>query len=575
MRAIVVLLGCTVCTSHARRVQPRERKQNNADDNPFASVAHLLLAITPANAFTASGPGRTVPGGPTHGVSFADILDSQRHPGHIDMLLGDADPVDVYASRMDDNLRSEDVIDVQATKGERLMPKPFAEETDYDVIIVGAGCAGIGTALMLTRNFGLDLSRVLLIEQGKNVGESFRQWPKEMRFISPSFNQAGWTSSFDLNSISCDTSLAFSLMTEHPTGKEYATYLEEFVRQCGFKLQLETKVTNIRDMGKGKEKERDHPGPFRVEVSKKEDDSMLVQSMTTRYVVWAAGEFQYPKIPSKTVEEKGKDKVDDDEFFLGAELCLHNTHVQSWATLPGDEFIIIGGYESGMDAAINLAKNGKNCKVLASSPCWNLQTGDPSSELAPYTAQRMREVLSKSFEPKPKLSAPLRVVAVQEAVGGGYDVTAVWKDVKELANVKAYGRFQEEEIGEKNSIVTLHTKQPPILCNGFVGSVAAQASHLFEFPDPELAQKGCIGNGPLLTLNDESTKVPGVFLVGPSVTHGELSFCFVYKFRQRFAVVANAICKGLGMDTAEAVAECRQTNMYLDDFAVCESCVDC
>jgi len=25
------------------------------------------------------------------------------------------------------------------------------------------------------------------------------------------------------------------------------------------------------------------------------------------------------------------------------------------------------------------------------------------------------------------------------------------------------------------------------------------------------------------------------------VRHGELSFCFVYKFRQRFAIVANAI----------------------------------
>ena len=77
-------------------------------------------------------------------------------------------------------------------------------------------------------------------------------------------------------------------------------------------------------------------------------------------------------------------------------------------------------------------------------------------------------------------------------------------------------------------------------------------------------------------MEDESTKTPGVFLVGPSVSHGQLSFCFVYKFRQRFGIVANAICRGLGRDTAEAVAECRRTNMYLDDFACCEdACNNC
>jgi len=53
---------------------------------------------------------------------------------------------------------------------------------------------------MLTETFGLDKDRVLMIERGPEVGHSFRQWPKEMRFISPSFNQQGWSDSFDLNS---------------------------------------------------------------------------------------------------------------------------------------------------------------------------------------------------------------------------------------------------------------------------------------------------------------------------------------------------------------------------------------
>ena len=91
-------------------------------------------------------------------------------------------------------------------------------------------------------------------------------------------------------------------------------------------------------------------------------------------------------------------------------------------------------------------------------------------------------------------------------------------------------------------------------------------SHLFEFGD---GSKGCLGNAPILTLEDESTKVPGIFLVGPQVRHDNLSFCFVYKFRQRFGIVANAICQRLGMETSQAVLTCREENMYLDDFDTC------
>ena len=35
-------------------------------------------------------------------------------------------------------------------------------------------------------------------------------------------------------------------------------------------------------------------------------------------------------------------------------------------------------------------------------------------------------------------------------------------------------------------------------------------------------------------------------------------------------MVADAICQGLGMDTRDAVAECRRTDMYLDNFETCE-----
>ena len=66
----------------------------------------------------------------------------------------------------------------------------------------------------------------------------------------------------------------------------------------------------------------------------------------------------------------------------GAELCMHNSSVRSWADLPGDDFVVIGGYESGMDALYNLTMCGKKCTVASSTAFWKVATDDPSTELA-------------------------------------------------------------------------------------------------------------------------------------------------------------------------------------------------
>ncbi|MEO1317982.1 MAG: thioredoxin reductase-like protein, partial [Pseudomonadota bacterium] len=62
---------------------------------------------------------------------------------------------------------------------------------------------------------------------------------------------------------------------------------------------------------------------------------------------------------------------------------------------------------------------------------------------------------------------------------------------------------------------------------------------------------------------------PGLFLVGPEVSHSGFLFCFIYKFRQRFAVVARTIAGRMGADTG-ALQLYRENNMYLDDLACCE-----
>ena len=60
------------------------------------------------------------------------------------------------------------------------------------------------------------------------------------------------------------------------------------------------------------------------------------ETLRARFIVWAAGEFQYPR-----------ERPDE---LHGADLCVHNSRVQSWARLPGDDYVIIGGYESGARA---------------------------------------------------------------------------------------------------------------------------------------------------------------------------------------------------------------------------------
>lgn len=438
-------------------------------------------------------------------------------------------------------------------------PKPN-HDLPYDVVIVGAGAAGVGVALVLTKTFGLDPARVLLVERGDAPGETFRRWPKEMRFISPSFNHQGWSGSFDLNSVMFGTSPAHTLGAEHPSGEDYAFYLMALADAGDLNIKTKTEVTGVRS--------RTRNSGFWVDVAPRpgteEEGAEPMEPLRARYVIWAAGEFQYPKAPDA-----------EESLFPGEGLCRHNSTVSTWKDLPGDDYVVVGGYESGMDAAFNLAGCGKRCTVAASTRCWTTTTDDPSTELAPYTVQRINDALEGPTPPR--LLAPLRVTKVEKAKGNkGFLVHAQWGEQEEdegsfvskrRVTEGGEGEEGEEQPGEEGTEIVLETPQQPILCTGFRGSVSVGAAKtLFEYGN----DNACNAYAPLLTEKDESTITPGLFLVGSLVQHGELSFCFVYKFRQRFGVVANAIAQGLGHDTRDAVLEAREIDMYLDSFEKCQ-----
>lgn len=365
----------------------------------------------------------------------------------------------------------------------------------YDVLIVGGGAAGIGVAVAL-KDAGLE--NFLVLERHQ-IGASFTAWPEETRFLTPSFptNSMGM---LDLNSISIGTSPGFSLQSEHPTGKEFASHLQQ--------------VATIVDVPI-----REHATVLRIT---KVSDQFLVDTdedtLRARHVVWAAGEFQYPRL-------KG---------FPGSELCRHTATIRRFDDLEGTDFIVIGGYESGVDAAYHLASRGIDVRLFDRGCPWKAGTSDPSVALSTYSQERMSR---PSFQRHVTLHPNVAVQSVAR-VGDAYEVAA-------------------------SDGARLTTTAPPILASGFLGSHRL-VKDMFELrPDGYL----------LLNEHDESTRVPGLFLCGPAVRHDDHVFCFIFKFRMRFAVVAKAIATSLGMP-ADGLELYRHWGMYLDDLSCCgEECV--
>lgn len=373
----------------------------------------------------------------------------------------------------------------------------IAQQESFDVVVIGAGAAGVGVAIAL-QHAGVKSSVVL---DRETVGASFAAWPAETRFITPSFptNSIGM---LDLNSIAVGVSPAYSLEVEHPTGEEYASHLRGVAQFFELPVREHTNVLRVTKVGED----------FRIDTTD--------QTIRAKHVIWAAGEFQYPSLNG----------------FAGSELCRHTATVASYESLQGEDFIIIGGYESGVDAAYHLSYGDKQVKLFDIACPWKDESSDPSIALSTYSLERMRE---DWFEQHVELFPHTPISSVRK-VDSGYEVRAL------------DGRW-------------FRTATQPLLAGGFVGSHKL-VNDLFEQREDGF---------PLLNENDESTIVPGMFLCGPAVRHDHHVFCFIYKYRQRFAVVAKAIATSLGLP-AEELETYRKWGMYLDDLSCCgEECVSC
>jgi len=364
----------------------------------------------------------------------------------------------------------------------------------HKIIIIGAGPAGIGCALALNRAGIKDI----VILEANCVGSSFRRWPKQMRLITPSFH----TNSFyqtDLNSITPDTSPADFFQKQHLTGKEYADYLRTGVAHFGLNVREQVKVSQITPGREG----------YCVHTDK--------ENYKAEIIIWAGGEFSLPKLKS----------------FEGAELCAHSSVFRDWNDYQGKDALVIGGYESGIDAAFNLVGIGKRVIVLSSGEPWKVDHPDPSEILSPYTRDRLLSTLKEN---------PGKMV------------------LRGNCKVLSVSKLSNRYIVETDDGEIFESEHRPIAATGFQ-SALTPVKDLFKWEN----------SLPVFTEEDESTLYPGIFYSGPSLVHNNSKFCFIYKFRARFGVIARSVAKRLGYPEPD-LEDDRRRGFLVDDLECCTNC---
>lgn len=365
------------------------------------------------------------------------------------------------------------------------------------VVIVGAGPAGLGCAVLL-KQMGIKAEDMLIVD-AKTIGSTFQSWPTEMRMITPSFPSNGYHQT-DLNAITPDTSPAFSTGKEHLSGAEYAQYLRSVAKHYDVSVQENTKIVNVE--------------PHSQESFILRTDAG--ETIHSQYLIWAGGEFSAPRFNS----------------FTGSELCLHNSQIDSWDNCKEQHYAVIGCYESGVDAAYNLATRGKRVTLIDSGKD-QPDSYDPSRVLSPYTAERLASMANM-------------------------DLVELVQDFKVL-EVNINGSEQEYQLISTTGD-TLVSEGKPINCTGF-------DTHLG--PVNELFARAEDGY-PIVNKFDESTRYRNLFLSGPRLVHGSILLCFIYKFRGRFTTPCSIIAAELELDTS-ILSHYQQAGMLLSDFTCCEA----
>lgn len=260
---------------------------------------------------------------------------------------------------------------------------------------------------------------------------------------------------------------------------------------------------------------------------RKENDIFTLQAVwgieySCQYLISAIGEFGRPSNGEIT----------------GAEHALHSSKILDYESYTSENKVIpiIGGYESSVDAAWGLYKKWRKSHIFCPHEMDEITTSDPSQILSLYSLERLREMREHN------------------AVDFSRDyIVEIQKENNKYVL-----------IGEKRE--RYNFSETPILAIWFKTDLP------FLWESVSYRSDGF----PKLTDTDELKKTKKIFVVGPHVRQGELIFCFVYKYRLRFWVVALEIAKRLWKDiNYYALQESwEKQGFYLDHLTACwDECV--
>jgi thioredoxin reductase len=373
------------------------------------------------------------------------------------------------------------------------------------------------------------------------AGNSFKNWSKETKLLTPSFTSNMFMQP-DLNAVTPLTSPAYSMNTEHMSGAEYAGYLNHIADYFKLNVKENTKVMSVEKKDdlfyvKTKktnniesEEKNENKDDSNSKNNKEESEEEIIY--TCKYLVWGAGEFFYPR----------------KNIIKGEELAINYADIKSFSDLnindTEDRVIIIGGYEAGMDSAVNLAKRNIKTLVLDKTDRLSLEIDDPSKSLSPYTIDKAKDCVE--------------------------DETIIYRFGESVKEIK-----EEAKKGEKLFVIISESgieymgKNRPIICSGFSGSVKVINNLVAEKENNNLE----------INDYDESVKTNNLFFVGPNIHTANVILCFIYKFRMRVAVVVSEICRRENkIDTEkykEFIEYYKKYNFYLESVGACDVNCSC
>jgi putative flavoprotein involved in K+ transport len=199
--------------------------------------------------------------------------------------------------------------------------------TDVDVLVVGAGQAGLGTGYWLGRRTRLSF---LVVDGTDRIGDSWRQrWDSLELFTPRRFS-----------------SLPGTAMPrgrgEYPSKDETADYLAAFADNQGLPIRPRTRVLTL---------EQDGLGGFVADTT--------TGCIRARHVVVASGPYNTPFVP------EAADGLDP------SVAQLHSSAYRRPGDLPGQDVLVVGAGNSAAQLAVELAAS-RRVTVAAPGGMWFL-----------------------------------------------------------------------------------------------------------------------------------------------------------------------------------------------------------